>query len=261
MAKIAQLLVISIIGLLGVGALGGSFVVNQYIDDQLEEGIEDALVVKNCSTPGVCSEDDQEDYDDWLTNTDVDDPLTTDEDEADSPLFRRYNFWNLTNPVEFENGSLPVIEEIGPYVYRQYDTKFDVSFNADDTEVSYKKYTFYEFDAARSLKESGAALDPTDVIINVNPAYLGVIEGAGGEMNLRVSFTAQTVATVLEGLQGEFTDGVLAQGPGTALEEIEALATTLFVDSVLVQGSSKVLNQTIYSLISDLLPNLQALEH
>ncbi|MHA2251122.1 MAG: hypothetical protein ACXAD7_12225, partial [Candidatus Kariarchaeaceae archaeon] len=60
-----------------------------------------------------------------------------------------------------------------------------------------------------SDSESGSSLSTTDKIVNVNPQYMGVIAGAGGEMNLRVSFTAQTVATVLDGLQGDFTSSVL----------------------------------------------------
>jgi hypothetical protein len=35
------------------------------------------------------------------------------------PAWRSFYFFNLTNPEEFEqNGSKPVLEEIGPYSYR-----------------------------------------------------------------------------------------------------------------------------------------------
>lgn len=34
------------------------------------------------------------------------------------PLYLHFYFFNLTNPLEFGNGSKPLLEEIGPYCYR-----------------------------------------------------------------------------------------------------------------------------------------------
>ncbi|MHA2251121.1 MAG: hypothetical protein ACXAD7_12220 [Candidatus Kariarchaeaceae archaeon] len=107
MAK-GQIFVVLLMVILGAGAIGSSIVVPSVVDDQLDSAIKDARIVP-LST-------ETEDYEDWLTSTDEDDP----------PLYKRYYFWNLTNPTDFLAGETPLLEEIGPYVYRQYDTKFDV---------------------------------------------------------------------------------------------------------------------------------------
>ena len=34
------------------------------------------------------------------------------------PIWKDIHFFNLTNPEEFQNGSKPIMDEIGPYSYR-----------------------------------------------------------------------------------------------------------------------------------------------
>ena len=37
---------------------------------------------------------------------------------SSSPTYTYFYMFNLTNPYEVLNGSTPVVEEVGPYVYR-----------------------------------------------------------------------------------------------------------------------------------------------
>jgi hypothetical protein len=236
-----NIILIGILTMLGLGALGGSYYVNNAIDEEFDQTIKDQIVIKSSS-------EDSEEYDNWITSTDEDDP----------PLYKRYYFWNLTNSDQYLQGATPSLVEIGPYVYRQFDTKFDVSFNSDNSEVSYKTYTYYIFDDTLSDQESGMDLSPDDMIINVNPSYLGVIESAGGEMNLRINFAGQTVATILESLKGDFTSSILAQGPATVLENVLGELTTAFVDSILTQGSGTALKTIMDELTTTFVDDVLA---
>ena len=105
MVQTGKLAVISILAVLGLGALGGGFYVgNTYIPDALDEGIKDSLVVdENFAT------DDPKGYADWLTNEAV-----SGEESPDPPKYKRYYLWNLTNSDDYLTGSTPIYEELGP---------------------------------------------------------------------------------------------------------------------------------------------------
>ncbi|MCE7733454.1 MAG: CD36 family protein [Candidatus Heimdallarchaeota archaeon] len=214
MVQTGKLAVISILAVLGLGALGGGFYVGDtYIPDLLDEGIKDSLVVdENFAT------DDPDDYADWLTNEDDDDP----------PKYKRYYLWNLTNPDEYLTGTTPIYEELGPYTYRQYDIKINVELTS--TTKKYQTYTYYVYDTAESFD---GALE-TDKIVNVNPAYLGVLGEAGSEAALVTGFVGPTISGLLEGMQGEFTANVRVQGAAGGVDQVMDGLTTTFPEKVLV---------------------------
>ncbi|MFO7795733.1 MAG: hypothetical protein ACQERB_03165 [Promethearchaeati archaeon] len=93
-----------------------------------------------------------------------------------------YYLWNLTNSEEFLAGGTPVYEEVGPFVFLAYKTKYDIEFNGDNTEVTYKEYVDY-------VQIEGENISEVE-ITNINPGLLGAFEVAGGternflEMNL-----------------------------------------------------------------------------
>jgi hypothetical protein len=88
--------------------------------------------------------------------------------------------WNLTNPSDVVKGSKPEYTEIGPYIYREYTTKYNISFSSNREEVTYKQYPTYIFES----EMSHPSCTPEDNITNINPAYLGVLELAESEENL-----------------------------------------------------------------------------
>ena len=210
---------------LGLGALGGGFYANIYIGDQLDQGIRDNLVIDGPSDL---------DYQDWLTSEDAD----------DAPLFKSYYFWNLTNPDEYMTGATPQFEELGPYVYRQFDRKLNVTF--ENGEVTYRTFTYYVFMANMSSGDVG------DKIVNINPQYLGVIGNAGSEYNLMVSFVGPTMTQVVDGLTTDFANGVQVQGAATALNETYNGLITDFAAQVLVQGTATVLQEVKAGVIEQL---------
>lgn len=60
-----------------------------------------------------------------------------------------FYIFNLKNPNDFLNGAKPVIEEIGPIVYREYITKEQVMDNQNGT-ISYFERRRYEFNSELS---------------------------------------------------------------------------------------------------------------
>jgi hypothetical protein len=43
-------------------------------------------------------------------------------------MYQSFYFFNLTNPDEVMDGAKPRVVEIGPYVYRRYESNFEITF-------------------------------------------------------------------------------------------------------------------------------------
>lgn len=66
-----------------------------------------------------------------------------------TPHLRMY-FFNLTNKEEFLKGSKPILQEAGPYCYREHWEKINVGFH-DNGTVSYETQKFYFFERSLSV--------------------------------------------------------------------------------------------------------------
>eukprot|EP00824_Muranothrix_gubernata_P025623 TRINITY_DN838_c0_g1_i1.p1 TRINITY_DN838_c0_g1~~TRINITY_DN838_c0_g1_i1.p1 ORF type:complete len:989 (+),score=213.84 TRINITY_DN838_c0_g1_i1:385-2967(+) len=95
-------------------------------------------------------------------------------------------------------GDKPTVTEVGPYVYREYRDKVDPLF--DYEKVTYHPYKRFRFEP--NLSDG----NESDLITNVNPAYLGVLQKAGSEDKLVHEFTGPILHTIVGKLQGEFVD-------------------------------------------------------
>ena len=140
--------------------------------------------------------------------------LTDDRDGA-IPMYTNFYMHNLTNPEDTIAGSNPIFEEYGPYCYRVYSNKYGVSYNDDYSEVTYKSYSWYEFQP----ELSGAGLDPiNDIITNINPGYSGVLDLASGFFSLTRTDGAEEnlvramFPTVLQQVRDMFLDEVNGMG-------------------------------------------------
>ncbi|XP_072261661.1 lysosome membrane protein 2 [Pyxicephalus adspersus] len=79
------------------------------------------------------------------------------------PIYMTFYFFNVTNPLEIMEGEKPVVDEIGPYVYREYRPKENVEFLENGTEVSAVNPKTYVFEP--DLSKGNPA---TDLIRTVN---------------------------------------------------------------------------------------------
>ena len=59
-------------------------------------------------------------------------------------IYMKYYLYNLKNGDDFQNGSKPIFEEIGPFVYREFRIKEDITDNLNFT-ITYKERKRYQF--------------------------------------------------------------------------------------------------------------------
>ncbi|MBD3340896.1 MAG: hypothetical protein GF353_17440 [Candidatus Lokiarchaeota archaeon] len=182
--------------LLGVSFLLSTPLVNNLIQDEIDQAIEEQITVPD---------PDDEDYDEWVSSK-----------ESSIPAYTSFYMWNLTNPEEYLEGEKPILAEVGPFVFRVYETKYDVAFSEDKELVSYNKYNTYEFKEGHS-----SPLRLNDKITNINPGYLGVLDIANTEDNI----TETGTSTVLSEVHKMF-DEIFNEEKETLLND-EALETLI----------------------------------
>jgi lysosome membrane protein 2 len=90
-------------------------------------------------------------------------------ENSSAPLYTKFYFFNVTNPDDVvKRGAHPIVAQCGPYVYREYRVKHNLTWNANRTTVHYRLNVTYVLEHAMS---SG---DPTkDKIVTLNiPFYV-----------------------------------------------------------------------------------------
>ncbi|XP_056287956.1 lysosome membrane protein 2-like isoform X2 [Pseudoliparis swirei] len=79
------------------------------------------------------------------------------------PVYMEYFFFNFTNVDAFLEGAKPQVEQVGPYTYREYRYKENVSMLENDTMVSAYNYKSFVF-----LREKSVGDPAVDNINTVN---------------------------------------------------------------------------------------------
>lgn len=87
------------------------------------------------------------------------------------PIYMKFYFFNVTNPLEILDGEKPVVDEIGPYVYREYRPKENIEFLENGTEVSAVNPKTYVFEA-----EMSKGNPRTDLVRTVNIPVVTILE-------------------------------------------------------------------------------------
>uniref|UniRef100_A0A8C6LBI6 Scavenger receptor class B member 1 n=1 Tax=Nothobranchius furzeri TaxID=105023 RepID=A0A8C6LBI6_NOTFU len=81
------------------------------------------------------------------------------------PFFMSVYFFNILNPKEVLKGEKPMVEERGPYVYRKYCQKENITFHPNGT-VSYREYRRYSFEPSMSVgNESDVVTIPNMLVL------------------------------------------------------------------------------------------------
>ncbi|KAJ3662444.1 hypothetical protein Zmor_006794 [Zophobas morio] len=82
--------------------------------------------------------------------------------------FKVYMF-NVTNPMEIQNGAIPAVQEVGPFCFQEWKEKVDVSDIDDEDMMLYKaKDTFYRADGP-------GCLDGSQMMTIPHPLILGMV--------------------------------------------------------------------------------------
>ncbi|KAM9306203.1 scavenger receptor class B member 1-like [Pholidichthys leucotaenia] len=84
------------------------------------------------------------------------------------PLFMLVYFFNILNPQEILNGEKPMVEQRGPYVYRNRCQKENITFH-DNYTVSYMEYRRYYFEPSMSVgNESDVVTIPNLLVLGAS---------------------------------------------------------------------------------------------
>ncbi|KAG8454271.1 hypothetical protein GDO86_000786 [Hymenochirus boettgeri] len=87
------------------------------------------------------------------------------------PVYMQFYFFNVTNPEEVLTGEKPIVEEIGPYTYREYRPRENIDFHENGTEVSAVTTKTYVFEADKSVGDPNV-----DLIRTVNVPVVTLLE-------------------------------------------------------------------------------------
>ena len=80
------------------------------------------------------------------------------------PIITSLYFFNVTNAEDVQlRGAVPVLEEIGPYVYQEWHNKKKIVYNTGNDTLTYQQARTYFFDA-----EATGKLSLEDRIVTLN---------------------------------------------------------------------------------------------
>ncbi|XP_013112607.1 sensory neuron membrane protein 2 isoform X2 [Stomoxys calcitrans] len=94
--------------------------------------------------------------------------------ELPQPLTFKVYIFNVTNPMKVQQGAIPIVQEVGPYVYKQYRKKRVKHFSRDGSKISFIQDQLYLFD-----QEASSPYRESDNIVALNMhmnAFLQVFE-------------------------------------------------------------------------------------
>jgi len=166
-----KIFLFSLLGL-GIVLMPIGFVLANVIQGLINDGINDYAVFPSSETSG--------NYQTWVSN----------DYEGAPEIIRKYYLWNLTNKEGYLQGEKPAFEEIGPFIYREYKTRYNIHFEKNGEEVTYNEYSTFV-----NIGE----LDPYVVeITNINPGFLGAIKLAGGSEDKLIEFTTPMVLSIVK---------------------------------------------------------------
>lgn len=88
-----------------------------------------------------------------------------------------YYFWNITNSNEWLSGvEPPKYEEIGPYAFKTYEVRYNLTYSPAWDTVEYTYHQWAEFDSEKSCGNCSL----NDTLISVNRAYLQFMSSSSG---------------------------------------------------------------------------------
>eukprot|EP00697_Spironema_sp_BW2_P014722 gnl/Spiro4/524_TR287_c0_g2_i1.p1 gnl/Spiro4/524_TR287_c0_g2~~gnl/Spiro4/524_TR287_c0_g2_i1.p1 ORF type:complete len:536 (+),score=110.66 gnl/Spiro4/524_TR287_c0_g2_i1:143-1750(+) len=127
-----------------------------FIQSQIKAGVEKQLRLDDPNGPGFSL------FQDWNQTAD-----------KVPPTYKTFNFWNLTNAEDWIAGrAKPRVSLCGPYSYREYKTRFNITWSEDRDIIQFRTWERYVYDPATSCP----TCDPdNDLITTLNMPLQGVL--------------------------------------------------------------------------------------
>ncbi|XP_010839573.1 PREDICTED: scavenger receptor class B member 1 isoform X2 [Bison bison bison] len=109
--------------------------------------------------------------------------------EIPVPFYLSVYFFNIVNPEGIIQGQKPQVQERGPYVYREFRHKSNITFNNNDT-VSFLEYRSYQFQPDKSLgQESDYIVMPNILVLSASM----MMENRPGLLKLMMTLAFSTL--------------------------------------------------------------------
>jgi len=92
------------------------------------------------------------------------------------PVFTKFYFFDMLNPQElFHRHEMPILEERGPYTFREVERKVNLSWHPENGTVSYKRMKHWYFEPSMSIGPLN------DTITTINVPVVGSAEFVRGD--------------------------------------------------------------------------------
>lgn len=91
--------------------------------------------------------------------------------EIPVPFYMSVYFFNVLNPEEVLQGQKPSVQELGPYVYREFRHKINITFNDNDT-VSFLEHRSFQFQPDRSRGSEDDYIVMPNILVNSAAAMM-----------------------------------------------------------------------------------------
>ena len=109
---------------LGLAIMPSGFLLANVVQGEIDKGIADAVAVPHPHN---------KEFEEWETN-----------DYKGAPkLYKSFTLWNLTNTEGALKGDIPTYVEEGPFVFREFNYKYNIDFSRDKDEVTFKEYSTF----------------------------------------------------------------------------------------------------------------------
>ncbi|KAJ8339526.1 hypothetical protein SKAU_G00363120 [Synaphobranchus kaupii] len=136
------------------------------------------------------------------------------------PFFMSVYFFHVLNPSEILVGEKPMLEQRGPYVYKEYRQKDNITFHANKT-VSYREYRQYHFMRNMSVgNESDVVTIPNMLVLGASvmmenmPHALRVLMSATFKAFGEGAFLTKPVGELMWGYDSKLVDFLNTFLPG-----------------------------------------------
>nr|WJJ63367.1 sensory neuron membrane protein 1b [Pachyrhinus yasumatsui] len=104
------------------------------------------------------------------------------------PLDFKIYFFNVTNPMEIQNGAMPIVKEVGPYWYDEFKEKIDVVDNDMEDSLTYTPYDIFKFNQNKS-----GTLTEDDYVTVVHPLIVGMVNQVMQDSPVFISIISQAI--------------------------------------------------------------------
>nr|QDD67779.1 sensory neuron membrane protein [Galeruca daurica] len=104
------------------------------------------------------------------------------------PLNFKIYFFNVTNPMEVQNGATPILQQVGPYYYDEYKEKINVIDNDAQDTLQYDSFDTYIFNKTLSGK-----LSDEDYVTIIHPLLVGMVNAVTASMPALLSILNQAI--------------------------------------------------------------------